>query len=224
MDAVALMKRTDTKFVIHKNSINEVLERIKEHYHILEINSNRLMTYNSTYFDTEELSFYLDHHNQRKVRAKVRVREYLETDVKFIEVKQKSNKGQTSKTRQKTKEIENITTNQFAQEQLRNEKQLHKTISNSFNRFTLVSNKLKERVTFDTNIKFNGELWNENLAIIELKQENLRRSSPIFSVLKQLHFKPARISKYCLGMSEVYPYLKTNNFKPIFRNIKKIIA
>jgi len=225
MDAVSLMKRTDTKFVVHINQLGQILEMVKDYYQILEINSQRLMSYNSSYFDTKNLTFYNDHHKQRKVRAKVRVREYLETDVKFIEIKQKSNKGQTNKTRIKTEDPKDLEgTNAFAKQILNQSEDLQLSMSNSFNRFTLVSNELMERVTIDTNIQFNEKLWNENLVIIELKQEKLRRSSPLFKALKTLHLHPASISKYCLGMSSIYNHLKTNNFKPVFRNINKIIA
>ena len=72
--------------------------------------------------------------------------------------------------------------------------------------------------------EFNGKLWNKELAIIELKQKKLNRNSAIFRQLKALQIHPASISKYCLGMSTAYPALKTNNFKPVFRNILKNIA
>ena len=183
------------------------------------------MTYHSAYFDTDSFTFYNDHLHQRKVRAKVRVREYVESNIQFIEVKQKTNKGQTIKTRVKTEQDDLLNkTNSFAEQLLKLPTPLKQSIRNDFKRFTLVSNRLKERVTFDMDLRFNDAFWDPNLAIIELKQEYLKRSSPVFQILKKLHVHPSRISKYCLGMSNTYPQLKTNNFKPIFRNIKKQLA
>ncbi len=63
MDGVSLMKRTDTKFVIHQKQLIDVLETIKDQYRVLEINGNRILTYSSLYFDTEDKDFYHNHHN-----------------------------------------------------------------------------------------------------------------------------------------------------------------
>ena len=57
MDAVALMKRTDTKFVVSKKTLPVLLETLKEKYRVLEIDNNRVMTYNSLYFDTKDQNF-----------------------------------------------------------------------------------------------------------------------------------------------------------------------
>lgn len=57
MDSVSLMKRTDTKFVIHEKHLLEVLKEIKNQYRILEINQNKLLPYNSLYFDTPSKKF-----------------------------------------------------------------------------------------------------------------------------------------------------------------------
>lgn len=224
MDSVALMKRMDTKFVVPVHALLSILEELKNSYKILEINSNRLMTYNSTYFDTEDFNLYKDHHNQRKTRIKVRVREYLETNVRFIEIKRKSNKGITNKSRRKINgEDYHSASNAFTKEITQKNLHLKKSMTNSFNRITLVNTELKERITMDTNIEFDNALWNKNLAIIELKQEKLKRMSPLYALLRKRHIKPLSVSKYCLGMSTIRPQLKKNNFKQIFRNIHKVI-
>lgn len=222
METVALMRRTDTKFVVKKEKLEQILSLIHQDYQILEINGKRLMLYNSSYFDTDEFIFYHKHHCQRKVRAKVRVREYVDSGIQFIEVKQKTNKGQTVKTRIETQKDNLVDkTNQFAQKHLALIDTLQESLRNDFKRFTLASKALVERVTIDVDIRFNEKTWHPNLAIIELKQAQLRRNSPLFQTLKKLSIQPSRISKYCLGMSTEYPQLKTNNFKPIFRNIHK---
>jgi len=225
MEGVALMKRTDTKFVIHTDHLNGILSPLQQDYRILEINGKRLMSYTSAYFDTIKHRFYKEHHIGRKVRAKVRVRTYIDSQVQFIEVKQKNNKGQTIKSRIKTDGqnlVEN--TNSYANQLLNLGEQLQKTISNDFKRVTLVHKQAKERVTIDTKIRFNEQFWDPNLVVIELKQEQLKRNSPLFQTLKAFQIHPSRISKYCLGMSTAYPHLRTNNFKPLFRNIRKTLA
>lgn len=228
MDQVALMKRVDTKFVVRINQLPSILEAIQHSYQVLEINENRLMQYFTSYFDTTGFQFYNNHHRGRKKRAKVRLREYTNSNINFIEVKQKNNKGQTVKRRISSPTMASLgsmeSINSFYTKLVGQSIDLKLVISNAFDRFTLVNVKEQERITIDTNIKFNGQLWNPALAIIELKQKKLNRNSTVYRKLKASQIHPARISKYCLGMSTAYPSLKTNNFKPVFRNIIKNIA
>ena len=95
------------------------------------------------------------------------------------------------------------------------------SISNRFNRITLVSNNAVERVTMDFNLGFNGTVMNQNLVIIELKQEKLDRTSKLFQALKQRQVHPYSISKYCMGMATTKPQLKQNYFKHKIITINK---
>ena len=88
------MKRTDTKFVVSKKMLPVLLETLKEKYRVLEIDNNRVMTYNSLYFDTKDQKFYREHHNGKINRLKVRMRKYVESELFFLEIKQKDHKGE----------------------------------------------------------------------------------------------------------------------------------
>jgi len=230
MDSVALMKRTDTKFLIAKNKIPSVLAEIKEVYQVLEIDKNRLMTYASRYFDTENKSFYYAHHNGKINRIKIRIRQYIESKLTFLEVKQKDAKGNTTKSRIKMNDFEaklssksiqfikNITDNHFA---------LGTSLSNEFNRITLVNIKNKERVTVDLNLSYvsgSEKKSYQNLAIVEVKQERVNRNSAIVKVLRKHRIFPYNVSKYCIGMISLYEGLKYNRFKPKLLKINKLIA
>jgi hypothetical protein len=52
MDSVALMDRTDTKFVFRVDQLPDFLEQIKNDYRILDVKGNRISRYESLYFDT----------------------------------------------------------------------------------------------------------------------------------------------------------------------------
>ena len=101
MDKVGLLKRTDTKFLLRQNQLEKLLTKIKNDYRVLEISNMRLMPYETNYYDTTNFDFYLAHHNQRKNRIKVRTRTYLIDNLSFIELKLKTNKNKTVKTRKK---------------------------------------------------------------------------------------------------------------------------
>ena len=77
MDDVKLMSRTDTKFVFNFSRLPEFLEKLSKFYRIMEIDGERLHHYKSLYFDTEDRKFYIEHHNRRVNRNKVRFREYF---------------------------------------------------------------------------------------------------------------------------------------------------
>ena len=227
MDNVKLMKRMDTKFVIHADLLPDLLQSISKDYKVLEINNNRVMTYNSVYFDTSDLRFYFEHHNKIAKRTKVRIRKYAESNIAFLEVKQKDSKKNTLKSRipfdQNAQEL-NSDGHAYVEQITGSKLKLNPTLSNSFNRFTLVGIQNEERVTIDLNLAYNSTLFNRNLAIIELKQERLNRSSVVFQELKKRRVHPYSVSKYCIGMATSNPDLKQNFFKHKILTINKKTA
>ena len=101
-------------------------------------------------------------------------------------------------------------------------------IENEFHRITLVNKACTERLTIDTNLRFQN--WTNHqrremtgLVIIELKRDGLQ-PSPILEMLRQLRIKPHGFSKYCMGMAFTNLTLKQNRFKERMRSIERIMA
>lgn len=230
MNEVSLLKRTDTKFLIHKKELFTILKEINNFYSILELKKKRLMTYKTIYFDTETKKFYLDHHNGKTNRVKIRIRKYLESNSCFLEIKQKDGKGKTKKNRIKIPEFRtDLTENSinFIKNKTKKNFILSPSLINQFNRITLVNKNRMERVTIDMNLivkKNRLEKLFKNLIIIEVKQEKLNRDTPIINTLKKYSIYPFRISKYCIGMVSMYKDLKYNEFKSKFLQIEKLGA
>jgi hypothetical protein len=230
MNSVALMKRTDTKFVINNTQLVTVLENIKKEYRVLEINDNRIMSYSSLYFDTAENKFYKDHHNGKNNRTKIRQRKYVDSNLCFLEIKQKNGKGETNKTRIAVKKFEENLTNSsrvFIAETTNQDYKLTPSLWNSFNRITLVNIQSKERVTLDLNLSYkmnDAEKNFENLVVVEVKQERFNRKSKIVKALRTIKQHPYSISKYCIGMISLYNDLKYNVFKKKLIKINNTIA
>ena len=65
-------------------------------------------------------------------------------------------------------------------------------------------------LTFE-NEKQAGDL--QQIAIAEVKQERMSRSSDFMRIAKELYILPIRISKYCISTLELDPELKRNRFK-----------
>jgi len=230
MKGVELMKRTDTKFILAESKLNSILENIKESYHILEIDERRLMTYKSLYFDTDSKRFYHDHHNGKVKRTKIRMRNYVESNLTFLEIKKKDGKGNTSKSRLRIDQIDNSFSEKvtdYIKKKTGKTYQLQPYLWNHFNRFTLVSKTEKERVTIDMNLSYDYEESSKSfnkLVIIEVKQERLNRNSVIIKELKSQGILPFSISKYCIGMLSLHNELKYNAFKRKLLKINKLTA
>jgi hypothetical protein len=228
MDKVALMNRTDTKFVLAEKTLIEVLEQVIPYYSVLEINGVRINKYETLYYDTPDFKFYLRHQNGKKNRLKIRKRSYVDSHLTFLEVKFKSNKDRTIKDRTKLQELL-MPLDQghldFIETETGFHDELEPKLMNSFSRITLVGKVHNERITIDTQLQFNfdgREALLPGVIIVEAKQEKANRHSYFIQELKRRVVRPESISKYCIGAALLYPELKQNNFKEKLIKLRKI--
>lgn len=219
MNDVKLMNRTDTKFTFNMNAFEKVISEVQQYYKIVEVKGNRLCSYKTLYYDTPEFNLYMQHHNSRLNRYKIRHRTYVESEIGFLEVKFKNNKGRTIKDRIK----KNAISDQWEQEDETFLKSLLPfepsglvpAVWVNYHRLTLVNKTTPERLTIDVNLEFcrNGETKKmDNLVIAEVKQEK-KNPSEFINVMKKHRIKEGSISKYCLGIVFTCDHVKKNNFK-----------
>lgn len=229
MDRVKLMNRIDTKFAFTTSFLLEILPQLIDSYDVVEINERRTFNYFSQYFDDQKLSLYHDHHNGKTNRFKVRIRQYVESNLQYLEVKHKF-KGRTVKNRMKLTSLIPSLSNEmlkFISENDVSNLSLVPSIANSFKRITLVNKTKNERLTFDFNLVFckeNDSFEYKNLVIAELKQEKLDRMSPFYVAMKNRLIRPYRLSKYCLGIMAFFKQeqVKINRFKRKFLQLQNI--
>jgi hypothetical protein len=219
MDEVKLLDRMDTKFVFNAVKLPDILNQLHSAYHVLEIGQVRLQKYETQYFDTPGNLCYLQHHNKRLSRFKVRTRRYADSGLCYFEIKSKNNKGRTSKERRKQMGLQDEISEKSARFLTSatglTPSQLRPSIRVDFSRITLVNNELTERITLDSGLTFRDEAAESGfpgIIIAEIKQ-NRSGASRFQSVLHQAHIQEFRISKYCLGMISLNPDIKQNNFK-----------
>ena len=91
MNGVKLMDRVESKFILSAKQLPEILNQIKNDYRVVSILGNLTPSYKTVYFDTDSFYFYHEHHRGRKNRYKVRFRNYVESNLTFLEVKHKQN-------------------------------------------------------------------------------------------------------------------------------------
>ena len=230
MDAVALMNRTDTKFLASKQVVETVLTQLEDVYQVLEMSEKRMFKYRTVYFDTTNKDLLYDHLRGKLNRVKVRSREYVGSAKSFFEVKLKTNKGKTVKSRiPKITNLNSIETDEaeflHSVSSLKAD-MLQPVVEVSFNRTTLVSLEHKERVTFDFELEYSSkgeQKLVEDLVIVELKRDSFAsQRSPVLTELKQNSVYPSSLSKYCLGMILLDETKKYNRYKPKLLKLNKL--
>jgi len=228
MDSVKLMNRLDTKYMFLIDQLPGILNDLQPDFRVLEVNSARLNRYETLYFDTEEHNLYLDHHNGRLNRFKIRKRRYLESGISFFEIKRKNNKGRTQKERIRQKETPESISGKSAKLLMEatslSPDMIRPALWILFSRITLVNKQLTLRLTIDVGLRFRlGEKLKEypDLVIAELKQD-LSANSPFKEIMHKYHILDTSISKYCLGIISLNENIKHNNFKSKLLRLKKL--
>ena len=228
MDGVKLMSRTDTKFAFKANKMPLLLKQLIPFYRVLSIDGKLIHDYKSLYYDTDDRKFYIDHHNQRVNRNKIRFREYVGSGLTFLEIKLKNNKKRTIKKRMK---VDLITKELSAEHKKYIKKIIGKKLEVNakqwinFSRITLVHKTQKERLTIDINLTFENEKSSGDLkkiVIAEVKQERMSRSSDFMRIAKEMSILPIRLSKYCMTTLHLNPDVKQNRFKEKLLFINKL--
>ena len=230
MSGIRLMNRTDKKFVTNKAKLVELLRLAQGKYYAQFNAGSRIATYRTTYWDTDDFHYYMEHHNGRSPRQKVRARTYMDSGTTFLEVKTKNNHGRTKKKRVEIPGQGQIAEmNDFLLSLVhRPVEDIHETVQNNFHRITLVNYGKTERLTIDFDVRFHNydtdqEAETGDLVIIELKRDG-NVFSPVLDMLRQLRIKPSGFSKYCIGSVITNPARKKNLFKPKLVWINKLVG
>jgi hypothetical protein len=231
MKSVRLMNRVDTKFVTTVPRLLDLLELASDNYLVQEIDGVRNSAYTTLYYDTPKLEMYIMHHNGCLGRQKVRVREYVDSGQRFLEVKNKNNHRRTRKKRISIDEF-NIE-GQHKRDFLEglcwfDADTLQPALRNWFNRITLVNKARTERVTIDTGLRFHNYVSGrdgslDQAVVIELKRDG-NQPSPLLTILRDLRIQPHGFSKYCMGTALSNPDVKQNRWKPKLHYVDKLIS
>ena len=223
------MNRSDDKYLFHIDQLPAVLNKAFHNYQVLEIDQNRIMGYESLYFDTKDHIMYLHHHNQKLNRYKIRIRQYLDSETFFLEVKFKNNKGRTLKQRIPVMGYQSLSEPDSKDFVSTNSPYfvdfLEPKLSTRFDRITLLNPAENERITLDTNLT----LFNDRKSITipylvtaEVKRERSAESRGFGKLLLEERIFAKRLSKYCLGTNLLYAEIKHNRLKPKILYLNKL--
>lgn len=226
MESVKLMNRVDSKYMFNSQALIEILNACINDYSVVMIENKTYSTYSTLYYDTRSYDLYHQHHSGKLNRYKIRKRTYVESNLHYLEIKFKSNKGRTTKNRIKLK-TNNINEAPEFIEKETNIKidQLIPSVEIAYNRITLVNKNYPERITIDVNLTLTKDTVNRsfpNLIIAEVKQDKLAKSKFV-DLMNELRIKEGAVSKYCLGVSNLVNEVKKNNFKENNQRINKLM-
>ena len=240
MESVKLMNRIDIKYAMSLSALPAILKAAQTDYYAQEIDNQRIATYDTIYYDTDSLDMYIRHHDRQLVRQKIRVRQYVDSHLTFLEIKRKNNKGRTKKKRisvpgfgihgntfGKTKRELWTVEDFIAAKSCYQWRELSPHLSTRFHRITLVNRAKTERLTIDMDLVWNNMQTGisktyPNLVIIELKRDG-NAPSLMTDIMLAQHIHPFKISKYCIGTALTVPGLKRNRFKSKIRRIEKLL-
>ena len=227
----ALLRRTEVKYLLAEAALPSLLERLSEQYAVLEVAGQRLNRYRTLYFDSADFHMYRRHHAGAADRFKVRARSYVESGNAFLEVKRKTNRKEVIKQRIPTDGLQTTLDEEAASFVAAVSPYAARAVAprlwNGYERITLVHHSRQERVTLDTNLRFEWDgvpVALPGLVVVEVKRGRLAQRSPFVELMRGRGVRPTGFSKYVYGASLLYPHLKQNRLKPKQRIVEKLLV
>jgi hypothetical protein len=208
----SLLTRVDTKYVLTREQLEDVLAHLADDHDVLQIDGRREFAYMSVYFDTPDLRCYRDHVEGRRPRFKARTRCYLDAGACQFEVKLKNADDETDK-RQVDHPPEHpdrldersraLLDDTLREAGLPAAERMEPMLRTSFDRITLAAREGGSRITCDHGLRLARMDGREaqmrpGLVIVETKSEEGRSRAD--ELLVEQGHEPVSLSKYRTGI------------------------
>ena len=228
----AMLERLDNKYILPAARMQSAFAAFSDQFDVLEIDGKRAFTYATRYFDDAERRAYYDHHQGRRKRCKIRVRNYVDAGFSYLEVKLKDKRGATIKKRLRVDpamtELD-LRSRKFIDDSHRDlygvpfDTPLQPVIGMQYQRITLVAKEGGERMTIDTRMSFHTDDDARDVAsdMFIIESKSARGNGIADKILRGLHLHPTeRCSKYCVGMAAMGLVDRRNRFLPALRRLQ----
>lgn len=211
LSRASLQRRFDRKYLLRAESAAALLALVAEDYRVVLAGSARFALYDTVYFDSPDLRCYHDHRRRRKPRFKVRVRHYVDRGFSMLEVKQKTQRGDTTKHRFEREGTELAMTD-AEQEHVRSiapglfhNGPLVPQARTVFSRLMIIGKRSVERATLDFDLVLEcGERRRPvPFIVVEVKDTGHGATSPLVLALRAAHAKQSSFSKYSVAVASL---------------------
>ena len=221
----SLLVRMERKYLLDPADLAAVLARLSD-VQVLEIDGRREFGYHSLYLDTPNLESYLATTYGRRHRFKVRVRGYLESGLRFLEVKTRGRRGETVKHRMPYFGEDPGLAHLLASAGVATDpRRLEAALNVSYRRTTLFLPSAEARLSIDSGLTWAlpGGLGVRlaDLTVVETKSTGV---TPADRILWSLGHRPCSVSKYCVGLATVRPDLPANRWRSVLRRHFRPVA
>lgn len=226
----ALQTRTDRKYSLTASQAFEVLAAVPGLVTVT-VNDQVQSNYESVYFDTPSLRSYTDAAHGRRRRFKVRTRTYVDTATTLVEIKVKSGRGETIKSRiestcaardsfneQERAFVANTLEASGVQEAREIVENLKPSLATRYKRATLLAPD-GSRTTVDTDLQCERAGQTAvfpALVLIETKSDGT--PNPIDRALWRAGLRPQSISKFATGIALLQPDLHHNKWHRVLNS------
>ena len=230
LDSRELLRRIDSKYVVHASRIAALVSGLGDSYACLRVPTGSVATYRSLYFDSPDLRCFHDHRRGRRLRHKIRVRHYPDREVSFLEVKTKRNEELTEKRRLAlpygceqldARELEFLRKHTGVLADA-----LAATVRIEFRRVTLIGLATNERMTIDVDletVELSGVRHSLGpIAIVEVKQSPFSVRTPAMRALYRAGQREQSLSKYIAAIATAFPAERMNRLLPDLRAVARI--
>lgn len=224
----SLLTRVDRKYLLPAAALPDLLRRLTGTARVLEIDGRREFGYHSDYFDTPDLASYLAAAHRRRRRFKVRVRTYLDTGGRYVEVKTRGPRGTTVKDRaQYTGDPRHLGADALEHTGAVlsgaripcDAARLRPALTTRYTRSTLYLTATGGRVTVDADLTWTlpggAGLRVPDRVIVETKATG--GACEADRLLWALGHRPCPMSKYGTGLAALRPDLPANRWLPTLR-------
>lgn len=213
-----LQTRIDRKYVVPHQDATWLLGGLTGHA-ALEIGDRTALAYESVYFDTPDLACFRAAAHGRRHRFKVRTRTYLDTRVCLVEAKTAGSRGETVKRRAPYPFADRgglldearLVLEEWLGPEL---PELVPTLVTTYWRTTFVDRSTGSRITLDADVRATTTDGRSSAVchglLVETKTTGA--ATPTDRLLWAHGIRPARISKYAVGLAALTPELRANRW------------
>lgn len=216
--------RVDRKYIVPLGAAQEFVDGLPGEYRALEIDGRRWTSYQSTYFDTDDLLTCRAHVQRRRRRWKFRSRLYVEDAMARLEVKVQDGTGLTRKYFHQIDADDHGRVDEqgraFLLQQLEEAGfvdvgPVGPVVDVAYRRATLAAPEAGHRATIDHGVR--GE---RNGRVVELDHEHVIIETkgglvpgPADTLLRDLGQRPRSFSKYAASMSLIEQGIADNDIR-----------